>query len=147
MSKDTTMNEAQKIAQELATIPDEFQDKAVAATLKSQFWEIIDCPVTLDLALAFARLDGVDNTSRLRKCARALALKTQDPKACGYLLEIYEADDPQVQLEAFKTFRDRLILKVAKEFKEVNKIGDVRQYRLKRQTRVTLSNIFGRKVA
>ncbi|ELY3783215.1 hypothetical protein SMX74_004196, partial [Cronobacter sakazakii] len=80
MSKDTTMNEAQKIAQELAIIPDEFRDKAVAATLKSQFWEIIDCPVTLDLALAFARLDGVDNTSRLRKCARALALKTQDPK-------------------------------------------------------------------
>lgn len=66
MSKDTTMNEAQKIAQELAIIPDEFRDKAVAAMLKSQLWEIIDCPVTLDLALAFARLVGVDNTSRLQ---------------------------------------------------------------------------------
>ena len=80
-------------------------------------------------------------------CARALALKTQDPKACQYLLEIYESDNPEEQLEAFKVFRNRLVLKVAKEFMEVNKIGDVRQYRLKRQTRVTLSNIFGKKVA
>ncbi len=124
MNKENTMNEAQKIAQALAAIPADFQDKAVAATMRSQFWEIIDCPVTLDLAL-----------------------KTQDPKACQYLLEIYESDNPEEQLEAFKVFRNRLVLKVAKEFMEVNKIGDVRQYRLKRQTRVTLSNIFGKKVA
>ena len=38
-------------------------------------------------------------------------------------------------------------IKEAKEFMKVNKIGDVRQYRLKRQTRVTLSNILGKKVA
>jgi hypothetical protein len=57
---------------------------------------------------------------------RALALKTQDPKACQYLLEIYESDNPEEQLEAFKVFRNRLVLKVAKEFMEVNKIGDVR---------------------
>lgn len=78
MNKENTMNEAQKIAQALAAIPADFQDKAVAATMRSQFWEIIDCPVTLDLALAFAGLDGADKVSRLRKCARALALKTQD---------------------------------------------------------------------
>lgn len=141
------MSAADKIAQELTAIPQEFQDKAIEATLRSQFWEIIDCPVTLDLALMFAKLDGADKVSRLRKCARALALKTQDPKASQYLLEIYESDNPEEQLEAFKVFRNRLVLKVAKEFMEVNKIGDVRQYRLKRQTRVTLSNIFGRKVA
>ncbi|MEQ0132478.1 hypothetical protein [Klebsiella sp. GG_Kp133] len=141
------MSAADKIAQELTAIPQEFQEKAIEATLRSQFWEIIDCPVTLDLALMFAKLDGADKVSRLRKCARALALKTQDPKACQYLLEIYESDNPEEQLEAFKVFRNRLVLKVAKEFMEVNKIGDVRQYRLKRQTRVTLSNIFGRKVA
>ncbi|MBD7072314.1 hypothetical protein HPO59_21565 [Klebsiella pneumoniae] len=141
------MSAADKIAQELTAIPQEFQDKAIEATLRSQFWEIIDCPVTLDLALMFAKLDGADKVSRLRKCARALALKTQDPKACQYLLEIYESDNPEEQLEAFKVFRNRLVLKVAKEFMEVNKIGDVRQYRLKRQTKVTLSNIFGRKVA
>ena len=92
-------------------------------------------------------MDGADKVSRLRKCARALALKTQDPKACQYLLEIYESDNPEEQLEAFKVFRNRLVLKVAKEFMEVNKIGDVRQYRLKRQTRFTLSNIFGKKIA
>ncbi|EPO5386904.1 TPA: hypothetical protein I8546_004367 [Raoultella ornithinolytica] len=141
------MSAADKIAQELTAIPQEFQDKAIEATLRSQFWEIINCPVTLDLALMFAKLDGADKVSRLRKCARALALKTQDPKACQYLLEIYESDNPEEQLEAFKVFRNRLMLKVAKEFMEVNKIGDVRQYRLKRQTRVTLSNIFGKKVA
>ena len=95
----------------------------------------------------FAKLDGADKVSRLRKCARALALKTQDPKACQYLLEIYESDNPEEQLEPFKAFRNRLVLKVAKEFMEVNKIGDVRQYRLKRQTRFTLSNIFGKKIA
>jgi hypothetical protein len=147
MSKGKHMSAADKIAQELTAIPQEFQDKAIEATLRSQFWEIIDCPVTLDLALMFAKLDGADKVSRLRKCARALALKTQDPKACQYLLEIYESDNPEEQLEAFKVFRNRLVLKVAKEFMEVNKIGDVRQYRLKRQTKVTLSNIFGRKVA
>ena len=141
------MSAADKIAQELTAIPQEFQDKAIEATLRSQFWEIINCPVTLDLALMFAKLDGADKVSRLRKCARALALKTQDPKACQYLLEIYESDNPEEQLGAFKVFRNRLVLKVAKEFMEVNKIGDVRQYRLKRQTRVTLSNIFGKKVA
>ncbi|SXF67866.1 DUF7740 domain-containing protein [Klebsiella variicola] len=141
------MSAADKIAQEFTAIPQEFQEKAIEATLRSQFWEIIDCPVTLDLALALAKLDGADKVSRLRKCARALALKTQDPKACQYLLEIYESDNPEEQLEAFKVFRNRLVLKVAKEFMEVNKIGDVRQYRLKRQTRVTLSNIFGKKVA
>ncbi|UYW75864.1 hypothetical protein OFY05_23160 (plasmid) [Pseudocitrobacter faecalis] len=54
MNKENTMNEAQKIAQALAAIPADFRDKAVAATMRSQFWEIIDCPVTLDLALAFA---------------------------------------------------------------------------------------------
>jgi hypothetical protein len=32
--------------------------------MRSQFWEIIDCPVTLDLALAFAGLDGADKVSR-----------------------------------------------------------------------------------
>ncbi|ENY5367021.1 hypothetical protein ACEZPW_004764 [Raoultella ornithinolytica] len=147
MNKENTMNEAQKIAQALAAIPADFQDKAVAATLRSQFWEIIDCPVTLDLALAFAKQDGADPICRLRKCARALALKTQDPKACQYLLEIYESDKPEEELASFKAFRARLVLKVAKEFMEVSKIGDVRRYRLKRQTRVTLSNIFGRKVA
>lgn len=73
MSKENNMSEAQKIAHELAAIPADFQDKAVAATMRSQFWEIIDCPVTLDLALAFAGLDGADKVSRLRKCARALA--------------------------------------------------------------------------
>ncbi|EIW8726984.1 hypothetical protein B1A34_22260 [Klebsiella pneumoniae] len=146
MNKGKHMSAADKIAQELTAIPQEFQDKAIEATLRSQFWEIIDCPVTLDLALAFAWLDGADKVSRLRKCARALALKTQDPKACQYLLEIYESDNPEEQLEAFKVFRNRLVLKVAKEFMEVNKIGDVRQYRLKRQTRVTLSNIIGKKV-
>lgn len=147
MNKGKHMSAADKIAQELTAIPQEFQDKAIEATLRSQFWEIINCPVTLDLALMFAKLDGADKVSRLRKCARALALKTQDPKACQYLLEIYESDNPEEQLEAFKVFRNRLMLKVAKEFMEVNKIGDVRQYRLKRQTRVTLSNIFGKKVA
>ncbi|CTQ17184.1 hypothetical protein DD566_22645 [Klebsiella pneumoniae] len=147
MNKGNHMSAADKIAQELTAIPQEFQDKAIEATLRSQFWEIIDCPVTLDLALMFAKLDGADKVSRLRKCARALALKTQDPKACQYLLEIYESDNPEEQLGAFKVFRNRLVLKVAKEFMEVNKIGDVRQYRLKRQTRVTLSNIFGKKVA
>ncbi|HEC2111235.1 TPA: hypothetical protein R1909_004770 [Klebsiella oxytoca] len=147
MNKGKHMSAADKIAQELTAIPQEFQDKAIEATLRSQFWEIIDCPVTLDLALMFAKLDGADKVSRLRKCARALALKTQDPKACQYLLEIYESDNPEEQLEAFKVFRNRLVLKVAKEFMEVNKIGDVRQYRLKRQTRFTLSNIFGKKIA
>lgn len=62
MNKENTMNEAQKIAQALAAIPADFQDKAVAATMRSQFWEIIDCPVTLDLALAFAGLDGADKS-------------------------------------------------------------------------------------
>lgn len=147
MNKENTMNETQKIAQALAAIPVDYQDKAIAATLRTQFWEIIDCPVTLDLALAFAVLDGVDKVSRLRKCARALALKTQDPKACQYLLEIYESDNPEEQLETFKAFRDRLVLKVAKEFMEVNRIGDVRKYRLHRQTKATLSSIFGKRVA
>ncbi len=49
------MSAANKIAQELTAIPQEFQDKAIEATLRSQFWEIIDCPVTLDLALAFCK--------------------------------------------------------------------------------------------
>ncbi|WBM72930.1 hypothetical protein OH773_22060 (plasmid) [Buttiauxella sp. WJP83] len=147
MKNENSMSAAQKTAHELATIPAEFQNKAVEATLRTQFWEIIDCPVTLELALAFAELDGADKVSRLRKCARALALKTQDPKACQYLLEIYESDSPEEQLEAFKAFRNRLLLKVAKEFMEVNKIGDVKKYRLQRQTRITLSNIFGKKVA
>ncbi|MBK2817090.1 hypothetical protein FKK79_23155 [Klebsiella pneumoniae] len=147
MSKGKHMSAADKIAQELTAIPQEFQDKAIEATLRSQFWEIIDCSVTLDLALAFAKQDGADPICRLRKCARALALKTQDPKACQYLLEIYESDKPEEELASFKAFRARLVLKVAKEFMEVSKIGDVRRYRLKRQTRVTLSNIFGRKVA
>ncbi|EHX8485675.1 hypothetical protein MLF92_17265 [Escherichia coli] len=89
-----------------------------------------------------------ENTmNEAQKIAQALALKTQDPKACQYLLEIYESDNPEEQLEAFKVFRNRLVLKEAKEFMEVNKIGDVRQNRLKRQTGVTLSNIFGKKVA
>lgn len=52
------MSAADKIAQELTAIPQEFQEKAIEATLRSQFWEIIDCPVTLDLALAFAKQDG-----------------------------------------------------------------------------------------
>ncbi|MER4429995.1 hypothetical protein J9A04_28050, partial [Klebsiella pneumoniae] len=116
------MSAANKIAQELTAIPQEFQDKAIEATLRSQFWEIIDCPVTLDLALAFAKQDGADPICRLRKCARALALKTQDPKACQYLLEIYESDKPEEELASFKTFRARLVLKVAKEFMEVSKI-------------------------
>lgn len=96
------MSAANKIAQELTAIPQEFQDKAIEATLRSQFWEIIDCPVTLDLALAFAKQDGADPICRLRKCARALALKTQDPKACQYLLEIYESDKPEEELASFK---------------------------------------------
>ncbi|WP_163583872.1 hypothetical protein, partial [Klebsiella pneumoniae] len=103
------MSAADKIAQELTAIPQEFQDKAIEATLRSQFWEIIDCPVTLDLALMFAKLDGADKVSRLRKCARALALKTQDPKACQYLLEIYESDNLEEQRCAFKVFLNRLV--------------------------------------
>ena len=50
-------------------------------------------------------------------------------------------------MEAFKVFRNRLVLKVAKEFMEVNRIGDVRKYRLHRQTKATLSSIFGKRVA
>ncbi|OUH62976.1 hypothetical protein AZ032_005085, partial [Klebsiella pneumoniae] len=33
------MSAANKIAQELTAIPQEFQDKAIEATLRSQFWE------------------------------------------------------------------------------------------------------------
>lgn len=39
------MSAANKIAQELTAIPQEFQDKAIEATLRSQFWEIIDCSI------------------------------------------------------------------------------------------------------
>lgn len=79
MNKGNHMSAADKIAQELTAIPQEFQDKAIEATLRSQFWEIIDCPVTLDLALALAKQDGADPICRLR--GFALALKTQAPKA------------------------------------------------------------------
>ncbi|MDV5598733.1 hypothetical protein QM084_26330 [Klebsiella pneumoniae] len=54
------MSAADKIAQELLAIPQEFQEKAIEATLRSQFWEIVDCPVTLDLRVAFAKQDGAD---------------------------------------------------------------------------------------
>lgn len=60
MTKGKHMSTADKIAQVFTAIPQEFQEKAIEATLRSQFYETIDCPVTLDLALMFARLDGAN---------------------------------------------------------------------------------------
>ncbi|PLH41268.1 hypothetical protein B6J31_09885 [Klebsiella pneumoniae] len=60
MTKGKHMSTADKIAQVFTAIPQEFQEKAIEATLRLQFCETIDCPVTLDLALMFARLDGTN---------------------------------------------------------------------------------------
>ncbi|MEG8942731.1 hypothetical protein ACRFBW_21975 [Klebsiella pneumoniae] len=60
MNKGKHMRAADKIAQELTAIPQEFQEKAIEATLRSHFCETIGCPVTLDLALMFAKLDGTN---------------------------------------------------------------------------------------
>ncbi|UMX89708.1 hypothetical protein MJ579_28735 [Klebsiella pneumoniae] len=102
------MSAANKIAQELTAIPQEFQDKAIEATLRSQFWEIIDCPVTLDLALAFAK--QMAPILFVDYGMRRAGIKNVRSKGVPISAGDYESDKPEEELASFKTFRARLVL-------------------------------------
>ncbi|HHT2140736.1 TPA: hypothetical protein ACTYQH_003654 [Klebsiella michiganensis] len=118
------------------TVSQEFIDKAKFAVNKSAFWEIADSPVTIRLAMKVAVLDGERANRAARSCARAMLKRVNNSEARGRLINLSKATDVEKELAEFEAFRDSLIMKVAREFVEVEKSNSVRDYRKHRAQRI-----------
>lgn len=120
---------------------EEYIEKTKLAIERSQFWEILDAPVTIQLARRFAEIEGRKVPKAMREAAKRVVIRVNNPKACKYLLDIAYASKPDRELEAFLSFRDKLIEKVASEFVELDKAGSVKEYCDKRNKRIAIGAV------
>ncbi|EMJ3744449.1 DUF7740 domain-containing protein [Klebsiella grimontii] len=118
------------------TVSQEFIDKASVAVNKSAFWEIADSPVTVRLAMKVAVLGGERANKAARSCARVMLKRVNNSEVRGRLVKLAKATDVEKELTEFEAFRDSLIMKVAREFMEVEKSSSVRDYRKHRAQRI-----------
>lgn len=119
----------------------EFIEKAVIATCKSVFCELIDCPITLHLAIHEAELSGERLNKAVRNAAKLMLKRVRDPHVRGYLQTISRSSKVERDLAALEAFRDKLIVKVANELAEAERIGDVAEYRKQRAQRVAITGL------
>lgn len=111
-------------------------EKAREAITRSNFWEFIDRTMTLELAVASAKYDGERAPKRLRKAAKAMLKVVYDPLMRRFVDGISSSSKALEKLDELKAYRDSLMTKVAKEFTEAEKFGDVGEYRRQRIARV-----------
>lgn len=114
----------------------EMIEKAREAIIRSNFWEFIDRTYILELAVASANYDGERAPKRLRNVAKAMTTKVFDPLMRRFIGEIGTSSKALDELEGLKKYRDNLIIKVANEFAEAEKFGDVGEYRRQRAERM-----------
>lgn len=113
-------------------------EKAREAITRSNFWEFIDRTMTLELAVASAKYDGERAPNRLRKAAKAMLKVTYDPLMRRFIDGISSSGKALEKLDELVTYRDNLIMKVANEFAEAEKFGNVGEYRRHRAARMIL---------
>ncbi|HFP9309488.1 TPA: hypothetical protein ACHOZC_003488 [Raoultella ornithinolytica] len=116
-----------------------FIEMAVRATSKSIFWELIDCPITLHLAIHEAEMSGERLNKAVRTAAKMMLKRVRDPHVRKYLQAISRSSKVESALAELETFRDRLIVKVANELAEAERIGDVAEYRKQRAQRIAIT--------
>ena len=121
------------------TVSQEFIDKASVAVNKSAFWEIADSPVTVRLAMKVAVLGGERANKAARSCARVMLKRVNNSEVRGRLVKLAKATDVEKELTEFDAFRDSLIMKVAREFMEVEKSSSVSDYRERRAQRIAIT--------
>lgn len=85
--------------------------------------------LTLELAVASAKYDGERAPNRLRRAARSMLRVVYDPLMRRFIESIGDSGQALEKLEELKTYRDSLVKKVANEFAEAEKLGDVGEYR------------------
>jgi len=111
-------------------------EKACEAITRSNFWEFIDRTMTLELAVASAKYDGERAPNRLRKATKAMLKVVYDPLMRRFVEDISSSSKALEKLEELKAYRDILVTKVANEFTEAEKFGDVGEYRRQRDARL-----------
>ncbi|MFY0176267.1 DUF7740 domain-containing protein [Raoultella ornithinolytica] len=121
------------------TVSQEFIEKANTALSKSAFWEFADCPVTVRLAMKVAVLGGERANKAARSCARVMLKRVNNSEVRGHLVKLAKATDVEKELTEFEAFRDSLIMKVAREFMEVEKSSSVSDYRERRAKRIAIT--------
>lgn len=117
--------------------PPEMLTKANEAVLRSNFWEFAEKTLNLELALASANYDGEPGPKRVRKVAKAMLPQISDVIMRKFVSEISTSNKTVDKLKALVEYRDSLILKVAVEFTEAERFGDVGEYRRQRIGRIT----------
>lgn len=110
----------------------EMIEKAREAINRSNFWEFIDRTMTLELAVASAKYDGERAPNRLRKAAKEMLKVAYDPLMRRFVDSIGSSSKALEKLDELKAYRDSLVTKVANEFTEAEKIGNVGEYRRQR---------------
>jgi len=114
----------------------EMIEKAREAITRSNFWEFIDRTTTLELAVASANYDSERAPYRLRKAAKAMLKVVYDPLMRRFVDGISSSGKALEKLDELKAYRDSLVIKVANEFTEAEKFGDVGEYRRHRAERM-----------
>ncbi|UWM66575.1 hypothetical protein [Enterobacter sp. CP102] len=114
----------------------EMIEKAREAINRSNFWEFIDRTMTLELAVASAKYDGERAPNRLRKAAKEMLKVAYDPLMRRFVDSIGSSSKALEKLDELKAYRDSLVTKVANEFTEAEKIGNVGEYRRQRVARM-----------
>ncbi|MDM3520621.1 hypothetical protein OGW13_11820 [Citrobacter sp. Ca225] len=114
----------------------EMIEKAREAINRSNFWEFIDRTMTLELAVASAKYDGERVPNRLRKAAKAMLKVAYDPLMRRFVDSIGNSGKALEKLDELKAYRDSLVTKVANEFTEAEKFGNVAEYRRQRAARM-----------
>ncbi|MEG5552164.1 hypothetical protein UXO11_21520 [Enterobacter wuhouensis] len=120
-----------------AELSPEMIERAREAITRSNFWEFIDRTMTLELAVASANYDGERAPNRLRKAAKAMLNVVYDPLMRRFVDGISCSGKALEKLDELKAYRDSLVTKVANEFTEAEKFGDVSEYRRHRAERMT----------
>ncbi|MBW7732881.1 hypothetical protein K1J43_21565 [Enterobacter hormaechei] len=92
--------------------------------------------MTLELAVASAKYDGERAPNRLRKAAKAMLNVVYDPLMRRFVDGISSSSKALEKLDELKAYRDSLVTKVANEFTEAEKFGDVGEYRRQRAARM-----------
>lgn len=110
------------------------------------FGGVIDRTMTLELAVVSAKYDGERAPNRLRKTAKAMLNVVYDHLIRLFVDGISSSGKALETLDELKAYRDILVTKVANEFTEAEKFGDVGEYRRQRAERMMQNahNLLGR---
>jgi hypothetical protein len=119
----------------MTTVAPAMIEKAREAITRSNFWEFIDRTMTLELAVASAKYDGervlIGYARRPKQCSTSFTISWR-----RFVDGISSSGKALEKLDELKAYRDSLVTKVANEFTEAEKFGDVGEYRRHRAERM-----------